>query len=248
MKFTIITATFNSQQFIGSCVQSVVNQTYSDFELILVDGASTDSTLQIVREFNDPRIKIYSEPDQGIYFALNKGLSLATGDIIGFLHSDDYFVNNDVLNVIAREFEENRIDGIYSNLNYVNQTNPKQIIRNWKSKPFNSIFLKFGWMPPHPTLFVKNEVYQKIGYFNTSYRIAADYEWILRLFTDNRFNLKYLDLYISDMRIGGVSNGSIKSIVKKSKEDYSVIRKYPLWVFGTLIFKNIRKVPQLLKM
>lgn len=246
MKFSIITATYNSQQFIKSCIQSVLNQNYTNIELIIVDGASSDKTLQLIESFSDPRIKIYSERDNGIYFALNKGISLATGDVIGFLHSDDFFVHENVIEEIASELQNSNIHGVYSNLKYVHHSNPKQVIRNWKSKPFKAINLKFGWMPPHPTLFLKREVYETIGPFNTNYRIAADYDWVLRAFTDSRFTIKYIDTYISDMRIGGASNGSFKSIIKKSKEDYSVIRQYPLWGWLTLISKNIRKLPQLL--
>lgn len=246
MKFSIITATFNSQQFIESCVKSVLNQSYPNIELIIVDGASSDNTLQIIQSFNNPKIKIHSERDNGIYFALNKGVSLASGDVIGFLHSDDFFVHENVIEEIAGELQNSNIHGVYSNLKYVHHSNPKQIIRNWKSKPFKPINLKFGWMPPHPTLFLKREVYDTIGWFNTNYRIAADYDWILRVFTDSRFTIKYLDMYISDMRIGGASNGSVKSIINKSREDYLVIQKYHLWGWLTLISKNVRKLPQLL--
>lgn len=246
MKFSIITATYNSQQFIESCIQSVLNQSYPNIELIIVDGASSDNTLQIIQSFNDPRIQIHSERDNGIYFALNKGISLATGDVIGFLHSDDFFVHENVIEEIAGELQNSNIHGVYSNLKYVHHSNTNQVIRDWKSKPFKPINLKFGWMPPHPTLFLKRIVYDSIGPFNTSYRIAADYDWILRAFTESSFNIKFLDMYISDMRIGGASNGSLKSIIKKSKEDYSVIRQYPLWGWLTLISKNVRKLPQLL--
>lgn len=246
MKFSIITATYNSQKFIESCIQSVLNQSYPNIELIIVDGASSDNTLQIIQSFNDPRVKIHSERDNGIYFALNKGVSLASGDVIGFLHSDDFFVHENVIEEIILELQNPNIQGVYSNLKYVHHSNPNQVIRNWKSKPYKPINLKFGWMPPHPTLFLKREVYDSIGLFNTNYRIAADYDWILRVFTDSRFTIKYLDMYISDMRIGGASNGSVKSIIKKSKEDYSVIQNYPLWGWLTLISKNIRKLPQLL--
>jgi len=246
LKFSIITATFNSQQFIESCVKSVLNQSYPNIELIIVDGASSDNTLQIIQSFNNPKIKIHSERDNGIYFALNKGVSLASGDVIGFLHSDDFFVHENVIEEIAGELQNSNIHGVYSNLKYVHHSNPKQIIRNWKSKPFKPINLKFGWMPPHPTLFLKREVYDTIGWFNTNYRIAADYDWILRVFTDSRFTIKYLDMYISDMRIGGASNGSVKSIINKSREDYLVIQKYHLWGWLTLISKNVRKLPQLL--
>ncbi len=247
MKISIITATYNSQNFIESCIQSVLDQTYTDFELIIVDGLSTDNTLEIIRKFNDSRIRLFSEKDNGIYFALNKGIDLATGDVVGFLHSDDFLVNNYVFQNIVNEFHTHKIDGIYSNLKYVSSLDSIKIIRNWKSKSFNSINLKFGWMPPHPTLFLKKSIYDQIGGFNVQYKIAADYDFILRLFNSQKYNIKYLDTYISHMRTGGASNKSIKAILKKSSEDLSIISNYPLWGVLTLMFKNFRKITQFVK-
>lgn len=247
MKFSIITATYNSQRSIFQCLNSILNQTYANFEIVLVDGGSTDDTLRIIQEFYDPRIKVVSEPDYGLYDALNKGITRATGDIIGFLHSDDFFANPRVLENLIAAFHDEKVHGVYSNLKYVSQENPEKVLRNWKSKDFQYKNLKYGWMPPHPTLFLRKEVYQTIGSFNTSLKIAADYDFILRLFTSRTFNIKYLNIYITHMRMGGASNGSLHSIFKKSSEDHQVISQFELWGIFTLIFKNLRKLPQFLK-
>ncbi len=247
MKFSIITATYNSQSSIFQCLSSILNQTYSNFEIVLVDGVSIDDTLQIIQEFHDSRIKVVSEPDNGLYDALNKGITRATGDIIGFLHSDDFFANPNVLENLIAAFHDEKVHGVYSNLKYVSQENPEKVLRNWKSKEFQFTNLKYGWMPPHPTLFLRKEVYQQIGSFNTRLKIAADYDFILRLFTSRKFKIQYLNIYITHMRMGGASNGSLNSILRKSSEDYQVISQFKLWGIFTLIFKNLRKLPQFLK-
>jgi glycosyltransferase involved in cell wall biosynthesis len=244
VKISIITATFNSQSFIECSVLSVLNQTYSNIELIIVDGLSTDNTLDIIRKINDPRIHLISEKDNGIYYALNKGISLASGDIIGFLHSDDFFVDNQIVERIVNEFRNTKLDGVYSNLKYVSINDSNKIVRNWRSMPFKRINLKFGWMPPHPTLFLLKSVYNEIGDFNVKYRISADYDFILRLFISQNYSIKYLDTYISNMRTGGASNKSLKAISKKSREDLDIISNYPLWGTFTFVFKNLRKISQ----
>ncbi len=246
MKISIITATFNSEKFIENCLNSILNQTYSHFEIIIVDGKSSDRTVQIINSFSDSRIRMVSEKDSGIYYALNKGLALCSGDIIGFLHSDDFFCDTNVLQNIANEFySKPSLDGCYGNLKYVHHVQTNKVMRDWRSKLFSEKNLKFGWMPPHPTLFLKKEVYQLVGNFNTRFRIAADYDFLLRIFHQPKLKISHLDIYITNMRIGGASNGSLKSIFRKSKEDYLVISQFKLLGWITLIFKNLRKIPQL---
>jgi glycosyltransferase len=219
-------------------------QTYSNFEVIIVDGASTDETLLKIQQFNDPRIKVISEKDDGLYYALNKGISMATGDVVGFIHSDDFFPDVNVLENLYKSLQSEQVDGVYANLKYVSQSDSNKVVRDWKSKPFKSENLKYGWMPPHPTLFLKRDIYNTLGGFNTNFRIAADYDFILRLFSSNKFQIKYLNIYTTHMRVGGASNKSLKSIFKKSSEDYKVISQYSLLGFFTLVFKNLRKIPQ----
>jgi glycosyltransferase len=193
--------------------------------------------------------KIISEPDHGIYDALNKGIKLATGDIIGFLHADDLLGSENTLKNIAGVFQSNKnIDGIYGNLLFVNTLNTNKVLRTWHSKPFHHKNVKYGWMPPHPTLFLRKEVYEKHGLFDTSFRIAGDYDFMLRVMKDKEINLHYIPEVITRMRVGGASTGSVKGIIKKSREDIRALRnngfKFPLTVLAA---KNLRKLPQLLK-
>ena len=175
---------------------------------------------------------------------MNKGISMATGDVVGFIHSDDFFPDVNVLENLYKSLQSEQVDGVYANLKYVSQSDSNKVVRDWKSKPFKSENLKYGWMPPHPTLFLKRDFYNTLGGFNTNFRIAADYDFILRLFSSNKFQIKYLNIYTTHMRVDGASNKSLKSIFKKSSEDYKVISQYSLLGFFTLVFKNLRKIPQ----
>lgn len=248
MKVTIITATYNSEKFIELCLESVSSQNYSNIEHLIIDGGSKDNTLNLVghRAKNNSKIKIFSEPDNGIYDALNKGILLSTGNLIGFLHSDDFFNSNNIISRVVQKIESDNLDGLYGDLNYVNRTDTTKIIRKWKSIDFKSTLLNKGWMPAHPTLFLKKEVYQTHGLFDLSYTISADYDFMVRIFKDSRLNFGYLNEVFTNMRVGGVSNRSLKSIIIKMKEDYKVIRENNIGKINTLILKNISKINQLL--
>ncbi len=249
MKITVITATYNSAQTLEQCMQSVLSQTYHPIEYLIIDGASTDGTLAVAQGFintHQQTIKIISEPDQGIYDALNKGLSLATGDIIGFLHADDLFESPLVLEQIASVFKSHQAcDAVYGNLQYVSKDNTNKLIRNWVSKSFSPELLHQGWMPPHPTLFLRQEVYEHYGQFDTSFSIAADYDFMLRIFSGGIASV-YLNQYITKMRVGGKSN-SLNNLMKKMKEDLKALRKNKVGGFYSLFLKNISKVPQFFK-
>lgn len=246
MKVSLITATYNSEISIKTCLDSIVSQDYSDLEYLFIDGGSSDNTLSIIKKYrqNNPFIKMVSEKDYGIYDALNKGISAASGDIIGFVHSDDFLASSDIINDIVSMMKTESLDGVYGNLQYVDKINTKKIIRNWKSCHFKTGLLKNGWMPPHPTLFLKREVYQKYGLFDVSYRISADYDFMLRIFKDSELKLGYLPKVITKMRVGGASNRSIKNIIEKSKEDYRAIKSNNIGDFLTLIRKNTSKLKQ----
>jgi len=244
MKVSIITATYNAEKTIESAINSVMNQTYSNIEYIIIDGGSSDKTLQIIDQYKSNISKIISESDQGIYDALNKGIKHATGDVVGFLHADDLFENNNTIALIANEFRSNQFDAVYGDLEYVNHQNPDKIIRYWRSKSYKSTLLREGWMPPHPTLFIKKEVYHEIGLFDTSYKISADYEFILRFFSNSKFRSKHLPLVITKMRVGGTSNKSIGNIILKSKEDLRALKRNKVGGVITLFWKNISKLPQ----
>lgn len=247
MRITLITATFNSASSIKTCLDSVVLQNYNDLEYLIIDGKSSDATLKIIKVYQKkfPFIKLISEKDFGIYDALNKGVQLASGDVIGFVHSDDFLEFNDIINDIVSMTKSENLDGVYGDLQYVDKSNTQEIIRSWKSCDFKPRLLKQGWMPPHPTLFLKREVYEKHGLFDLSYRISADYDFLLRIFKDPELKFGYLPKVITKMRVGGVSNQSLKNIIKKSKEDYRAIRINNIGNFLTLVRKNFTKIKQL---
>lgn len=246
MKISIITATFNSAANIAQCLQSVNSQTYTNIEHIIVDGASTDETVAIIQSTPNRVTSVISEPDKGIYDALNKGIQKATGDLIGFLHSDDRLASPGTLQMIAETFERTGADGIYGNLVFVN--NDDKVVRTWISEPFDKNEVRFGWMPPHPTLFLKTEVYGKKGLFDIRFSIAGDYEFMLRVMQDPGFRLEYIPEVITRMGVGGVSTGNWRQLIRKSKEDMHALRKngfqFPVLV---IMAKIGRKIPQLFK-
>lgn len=218
-KISIITTTFNSESTIEDTVKSVISQSYPDIEYIIIDGKSIDTTLTIIDKYQDKISKIISEKDKGIYFALNKGIELATGEIIGILHSDDFYAHENVISKVVYEFEDGTTDCVYGDLQYVDKINTDKIIRNWKSGTYqHGMFLK-GWMPPHPTFFLKKEHYLKYGCFNTSLKSAADYELMLRLLHKHRLSVKYIPEVLVKMRVGGKSNVSLTNRVNANKED-----------------------------
>ncbi|WP_010523478.1 glycosyltransferase family 2 protein [Aquimarina agarivorans] len=246
LKFTIITATYNSDQFIESCMNSVLSQNYKNIEYLIIDGASTDDTVSKVHQIKgtSSTIKVISEKDNGIYDALNKGVSLATGDIIGFVHSDDFLASNNILSKIKNVFELNNSDGVYGDLDYVDKENVTKVVRAWKSCEFYPSLLKKGWMPAHPTLFLRKKVYLKHGFFNLKYKIAADYDFMLRIFKDTNLQFDYLEEVVTKMRVGGASNKSIKNIIHKTKEDYSAIRQNKAGGLDAILNKNVSKIKQ----
>jgi glycosyltransferase involved in cell wall biosynthesis len=243
-RFSIIT-TYNSAKTIKQTIDSLLAQTFKNFEILIIDGLSTDDTIKIIKSYNDSRINVYSETDKGIYDALNKGIYRSIGGIIGFLHSDDTFYNDNVLSDIYNSFDS-QIDGVYGDLNYVSADNQNIIIRNWVSDNFNPEMLKKGWMPPHPTLFLKNKVYEKHGNFKTEYSISSDYDFILRIFKDEELCFKYLNKKLVNMKIGGSSNKSLNKILIKLREDYKIIKSNGIGNLCTLISKNFTKISQFL--
>ncbi len=243
-KISVITVVYNNHAHIAETICSVFSQTYSNIEYIIVDGASTDGTLNVINQFRNRIHHVVSEPDKGIYDALNKGLRIATGDVIGFLHSDDEFSSSTVLETIAQAFRAGDWDGVYSDLEYVKN---KKVVRFWKSCPFQAPLLARGWMPPHPTLYLKREVYQEVGLFNLDYKIAADYDFILRTFNTLNYRFYYLSQVTVKMAWGGASNGTIKKIVQKSIEDVTIMRKNGLAAKRGLFLKNFSKLVQFLK-
>lgn len=248
MKVSIITPVFNNVNTVEHCIKSVLSQSFNNIEYIIVDGGSTDGTLDIIKKYQNRVSFFISEPDNGIYDALNKGLKLATGDIIGILHSDDFYDNDEVVRKVASFFETHNINTCYGDLCYVSRNNPEKIIRYWRSGEFNIENFKKGWMPPHPTFFVKREVYNKFGAFDLSYKISSDYELMVRFLYANTVSAGYIPELLVRMRMGGKSNKNLSKIILKMKEDYQILKKYSLSPFKTLFLKNINKLPQFITM
>lgn len=220
MKVSIITVSYNSAETIEDTIQSVLSQEYTDVEYIIVDGKSTDHTAEIVSKYQNKISKFVSEKDKGIYDALNKGIALATGDIVGLLHADDLYANTNVISDVVKQFTSSNAAAIYADLNYVDRYNTTKVIRKWRSGNYkDGMFLK-GWMPPHPTFFVKKTCYDSFGMFNLKLRSSADYELMLRFIHVNKIKISYLQKMIVNMRAGGQSNVSLLNRLKGNKEDH----------------------------
>ena len=246
-KISVVTVCFNSEATIGHTIDSVNSQTYRHVEHVFVDGASSDQTLKIIQEQSSRSKLIVSEPDDGIYDALNKGIAVATGDVIGFLHADDFYADSGVLDLIAQTFINSDVSGVYGDLHYVSRSDPDQIIRRWETKPFTPERLKRGWMPPHPTLYLIKSWYNRLGGFNTGYKISADYFFMLKLFSSPDFRALYISETLVKMRVGGESNRSLKNILLKSREDLDALKRVNVGGIPTLLMKNVRKLLQFRK-
>jgi len=247
LKISIITITFNSAKTIEQTIQSVFNQSYKNIEYIIIDGGSTDATLSIIQKYKNQISALISEKDNGLYYALNKGIELATGEVIAILHSDDFYTTNKVLQLYVDIFAKTNADAVYSDLYYVNKLNTDKIIRKWKSGQYKFNSFLYGWMPPHPTFIVKKEIYKKYGNFNLQFKSAADYELMLRFIHKQKISLAYLKNYSVKMRVGGKSNANIQNRVNANLEDRKAWQINQLKPhFFTLYLKPLRKVFQYL--
>lgn len=261
MKISVITITYNSEKTLRDTIESVLGQTYKDIEYIIVDGKSKDSTCDIVREYGDRISKFVSEKDNGLYDALNKGIRMATGDVVGFMHSDDIYASPDSLKLIAEAFlvnnkdsdndpkkdskkDSKKVGAVYGDLVYVDKDDTSKIVRFWRAGQYSRVRALTGWMPPHPTFYMKREIYNLRGGFNTTFKIAADYESILRYLV--RFDVKtyYIPIILVRMRVGGESNKSFKNVIRKSMEDLRAMHTNGLISFAAIFSKNVSKFKQ----
>lgn len=244
LQISVITAVFNSVGTIADALQSVRNQTWLNVEHIVVDGGSTDGSLDVI-EAHRPRLgMIITEPDDGIYDALNKGISRAHGDVVGFMHADDEFASPEALSRVSAAFEDPSVGAVYGDLVYVRKEDQSKVVRYWRAGPYSKERLARGWMPPHPTFYVRRELYAQLGLFNTRYRIAGDYESMLRILSHGAFKVGYVPEILVRMRMGGASNRSIRNMLIKSTEDYAAMREHGIGGIGALLRKNITKLPQ----
>jgi len=244
IKISIITPVFNEERTIRDCLESVKKQSH-DSEHIITDGGSTDGTLEIIEGFQNIVARVISEPDRGAYDAINKGIALATGDIIGTLNGNDFFANNDVLEKVSKMFADTQVDSCYGDVNYVDAQNTRRVVRSWRSGGYDRKTFYWGWMPPHPTFFVRKTVYEKYGKYNIDFGSAADYELMLRFLLKFKISTAYIPEVLVNMRAGGMSNSSIINRLKANVMDRKAwringLRPYP-W---TLFLKPIRKIGQ----
>ncbi|MGG9972130.1 glycosyltransferase family 2 protein [Ferruginibacter sp. SUN002] len=248
MKVSIITVTFNSSRFLEDCIKSVIMQDYDNIEHIVVDGKSTDGTVAIIEKYNNNIAKWVSERDFGMYDAINKGMAMATGDIIGILNSDDILASTDVMSSIVNAFQQNNVESIFGDLAYVEQMDTQKIHRFWKGDVYKRSRFKFGWMPAHPTFYVKRSVVEKFGGYESHFYTAADYEFMARYLFKNHVSAHYLPKLLVRMRIGGMSNNNLKSRFRANRRDYLAMKKNKIPLpFIVSILKPLRKLPQYFK-
>jgi len=218
LKVSIVTGTYNSQEYVADCVQSVNSQNYGTIEHIIIDGASKDKTLQVIKATPNRIAKIISEPDNGIYDAMNKGLQNATGDIMGILNSDDFYIDSNVISKVVETFEISGADCVFGDLYYVNPLNTDNIVRKWVTGPYKKGAFQKGWHPAHPSFFVRRKVYEEYGYFNTDFSLAADFELMLRFLEKYGLTHHYIPKPLVKMRLGGATSSGLKNTLIGNKE------------------------------
>lgn len=247
MKVSIITVVFNGASTLKSCIDSVLSQDYKDIEYIIVDGKSTDGTVELIQSYGSKIARLLSEPDKGIYDAMNKGIALATGDIVGILNADDFYASNSAVSKIVQAMNTSNFDGAYGDLFYVDAVHIEKVTRKWIAGSYKKGSFLFGWMPPHPTFFIRRKLYEKYGVFRLDLGSAADYELMLRMIHKFGINLAYVPEVLIKMRAGGVSNSSVENRLAANRNDRKAwelnhIKPY----FFTLWLKPLRKITQFL--
>jgi glycosyltransferase involved in cell wall biosynthesis len=225
MKISIVTVTYNRKNTIQEVIKSIKSQSYSNIEHLIIDGASTDGSLDVIRKIIPSETIFISEPDDGIYDALNKGIMRSTGDVVGILHSDDVYASDDVLAKVAAEFSYKNVDAVYADAEFFSNGNPDNIIRRYRSNRFNKKKLAWGWMPAHTTIFFRRSVFESFGLYKTDYKIAADLEFVARVFTSKEFKATYVPSIWVKMQIGGVSTSGLRNTILLNREVLRALRE-----------------------
>jgi glycosyltransferase len=248
MKVTIITVTYNSAEWLEQCIQSVIGQHHPNIEHIIVDGGSTDATLDIIRRYEPYIAQWISEKDNGMYDAINKGMRMATGDIIGTLNSDDMLASRDVVTAIVNQFKYNDVQAVYGDIVYVQQNNLQKILRVWKGGDYSRYKFRFGWMPAHPSFYICRNLVEQYGNYETHFYTAADYEFMTRYLYSHHVKASYLPKLIVKMRAGGMSNGNVFRRLRANRRDYLAMKKNNIpFAFFISILKPLRKIHQFRK-
>lgn len=247
MKVSIVTVVKNAEFFIDTCLQSVVNQCYDDVEYIVIDGNSSDRTLEVISFYSENIKILVSEQDSGMYNALNKGIRMATGEVIGILNADDCFATSKLISLIVDCFVKHRCDAVYGNLNIVQRYSPEHIVRKWRSKSYTLSDFKWGWMPAHPTFYVRRHIFEQFGGYKPEFRVSADYELMLRFLFKHRIHAVFLNYLFVNMRSGGMSNGSFSKQLHNLIHDWRALKENRIpYPFIALLAKRIRKIRQYL--
>ena len=242
-KISLITVTYNAQKTLGRCIESIVSQNYNNIEYIVVDGASTDGTLDILTQYKQHIDFFVSEPDSGIYDAMNKGIAMATGDVVGVLNADDFFTSSDILSNVALAFTEQRTDVIYGDLNYIKPLG--KVARKWKAGKYKPGMFNWGWMPPHPTFYCKRILFEQYGLYEPQFGTAADYELMLRFIHVHNASAYYINKVMVNMALGGVSNKNYGNRIAAWKNDFDAMRKNNVTIAQLcVVFKPLRKIFQ----
>jgi glycosyltransferase len=245
MKVSLITVTYNSAAYLQDCIDSVVRQRYPDIEHIVIDGGSSDGTLDIIKKYDNHIAKWVSEKDNGMYDAINKGIAMATGDIVGILNSDDMLASNDVVQAIVDSFNDHQLDAVYGDLVYVTKSNTNKVVRLWQGLPYKRYRFRYGWMPAHPTFYLRREIIDQFGGYESHYFTAADYEFMARYLYRYRISAMYLNKLIVKMRVGGQSNVTFKSRLRGNRRDYLAMKKNKIPLpFLASVLKPIIKLRQ----
>jgi len=266
MKISIITATYNSGKTLEDTILSVLAQTHTDYEHIIIDGQSKDNTGEIIEKYREQyqgRLRYICEPDKGIYDAMNKGIRMAQGDIVGLLNSDDFYTSADILSKVAQQLEDNQIDAVYGDVHYVNPDKLNHNVRYYSSRIFSRKWMRLGLMPAHPSFYCRREIYQKYGIFDTQYRVAADFEHLLRLIYINRIRLKYIGNDFVTMRTGGTSNASMASRMAIMRDHKKALREngvysnqfllslryiYKIWEIAVSPLRSVPQFPSYIRL